>query len=34
MNDFVNQFLGSPLLILTVILIIDVIAFIYYKIRK
>jgi len=34
MNDFVNQFLGSPLLILAVILIIDVIAFIYHKIRK
>jgi len=31
--DF-NQFLGSPLLILTAIIVIDIIAFIYHKIRK
>jgi hypothetical protein len=30
----INQFLGSPLLILTAIIIIDIIAFIYRKIRK
>ncbi len=34
MNDFATQFLGSPLLVLTVILVIDVIALIYHKIRK
>jgi hypothetical protein len=34
MESFVSQFLGSPLLILTVIIVIDVIAFIYHKIRK
>jgi hypothetical protein len=32
--DFINQFLGSPLLILTAIILIDIIAFIYRKIRK
>lgn len=30
----INQFLGSPLLILTVIIVIDIIAFLYRKIRK
>jgi flagellar biosynthesis protein FliP len=30
----INQFLGSPLLILTAIIIIDIIAFLYRKIRK
>jgi hypothetical protein len=30
----INQFLGSPLLIITAIIIIDIIAFIYRKIRK
>jgi hypothetical protein len=29
-----NQFLGSPLLILTTIIIIDIIAYLYRKIRK
>ena len=29
-----DQFLGSPLLILVAILVIDIIAFAYYKIRK
>jgi hypothetical protein len=32
--DFVNQFVGSPLLVLTAIIVIDIIAFIYHKIRK
>ncbi|MBX5321759.1 MAG: hypothetical protein QHH12_02750 [Candidatus Bathyarchaeota archaeon] len=30
----INQFLGSPLLILTAIIVIDIIAFLYRKIRK
>jgi hypothetical protein len=29
-----EQFLGSPLLILAAIIILDVIAFLYHKIRK
>ncbi|MEM3566366.1 MAG: hypothetical protein QXK18_05790 [Candidatus Bathyarchaeia archaeon] len=29
-----NKFLGSPLLILTAIIIIDIIAYLYRKIRK
>jgi hypothetical protein len=32
--DFISQFVGSPLLILTAIIVIDIIAFIYHKIRK
>jgi len=32
--SFVDQFIGSPLLILTAIIVIDIVAFIYYKIRK
>jgi hypothetical protein len=30
----INQFLGSPLLILAVIIAIDIIAFLYRRIRK
>lgn len=30
----VNQFLGSPLLILTIIIVMDIIAFLYRKLRK
>ncbi|MGB9676055.1 MAG: hypothetical protein ACPL0C_02575 [Candidatus Bathyarchaeales archaeon] len=34
-DDFIfTHFLETPLLILTVIIIIDIIAFIYHKIRK
>jgi len=33
-ESFANKFLGSPLLILVVLIVIDVIAFIYHKIRK
>lgn len=29
-----NQFLGSPLLILTIIIIIDIIVFLYRKLRR
>jgi hypothetical protein len=32
--DVVSQFLGSPLLALATIIVIDIIAFIYHKIRK
>jgi hypothetical protein len=33
-ESFGSQFLASPLLILTAIIIIDIIAFAYHKIRK
>ncbi|MGB9740831.1 MAG: hypothetical protein ACP5IM_06285 [Candidatus Bathyarchaeia archaeon] len=34
-NDFLSsQFLETPLLILTALIVVDVIAFIYHKIRK
>ena len=33
-ESFASQFLGSPLLILTALIVIDIIAFIYHKIRK
>lgn len=33
-GSFADQFLGSPLLILAAIIVIDIIAFIYHKIRK
>ncbi|MEM3576923.1 MAG: hypothetical protein QXX51_00505 [Candidatus Bathyarchaeia archaeon] len=34
-DDFIfTQFLETPLLILTILIVIDVIAFIYHKIRK
>jgi len=33
-ESFTEQFLGSPLLVLTAIIIIDIIALIYRKIRK
>jgi uncharacterized cupredoxin-like copper-binding protein len=33
-ESFTDQFIGSPLLVLAAIIVIDVIAFIYHKIRK
>jgi cadmium resistance protein CadD (predicted permease) len=33
-EPFVNKFLGSPLLVLVAIIVIDVIAFVYHKIRR
>lgn len=33
-DSLLNQFLGSPLLALTTIIVIDVIAFLYRKVRK
>jgi len=33
-ESFAEQFLGSPLLILAALILIDVIAFIYHKLRK
>jgi len=33
-ESFTDKFLGSPLLILVVIIVIDIIAFVYHKIRK
>jgi len=33
-ESFAEQFLGSPLLVLTALIIIDIIAFIYHKLRK
>ena len=33
-EPFVDKFLGSPLLILIAVIIIDVIAFVYHKIRR
>lgn len=33
-ESFVEQFIGSPLLILVAIIIIDIIAFAYHKLRK
>jgi len=33
-GSFTDQFLGNPLLILSALIIIDVIAFLYHKIRK
>jgi hypothetical protein len=33
-ESFTDQFLGSPLLILTAFIVIDIIAFLYHKIRK
>lgn len=33
-QPFGDQFIGNPLLILTTLIVIDVIAFIYRKIRK
>jgi len=33
-ESFADKFLGNPLLILVAIIAIDIIAFIYYKIRK
>jgi hypothetical protein len=33
-GSLINQFLGSPLLILTAVIIIDIIAYLYRKIRK
>jgi hypothetical protein len=33
-ESFVNRFLGSPLIILVAVIVIDIIAFIYHKMRK
>jgi len=33
-ESFAYQFIGSPLLVLTAIIVIDIIALIYHKIRK
>ena len=33
-ESFAYQFLGSPLLVLTVIIVIDIMALVYRKIRK
>jgi len=33
-ESFVDKFLGSPLLVLVAIIVIDIIAFIYHKIRR
>lgn len=33
-ESFEEEFLGSPLLILVAIIVIDIIAFIYHKLRK
>jgi len=33
-ESFVDQFLGSPLFILVAIIVIDLVAFIYHKVRK
>ncbi|MGD0496103.1 MAG: hypothetical protein ABSB28_08680 [Candidatus Bathyarchaeia archaeon] len=33
-DSFTSQFLGSPLLALVALVVIDVIAFVYHKIRK
>ncbi len=33
-ESFFNEFLGSPLLILVILLIIDAIALLYHKMRK
>jgi len=33
-GSLVDQFVGSPLLVLVAVLIIDLIAFVYHKVRK
>jgi hypothetical protein len=33
-KSFATRFLGNPLLVLTALIIIDIIAFIYHKIRR
>jgi hypothetical protein len=33
-EPFVDKFLGSPLLVLVAIIVIDIIAFVYHKIRR
>ncbi|MGB9854159.1 MAG: hypothetical protein ACPLRY_05065 [Candidatus Bathyarchaeales archaeon] len=33
-GSFQNQFLGSPLIILTIIIVIDIIVFLYRKLRR
>lgn len=33
-NSLADQFLGSPLIILVAIIVIDIIAFIYHKVRR
>jgi cadmium resistance protein CadD (predicted permease) len=33
-EPFVDKFLGSPLLVLVAIIVIDIIAFVYHRIRR
>lgn len=33
-RPFMDRFLGSPLLVLAAVIVIDVIAFVYHKIRR
>lgn len=33
-GSFADQFLGSPLLVLVAVLIIDLVAFVFHKVRK
>jgi len=33
-DSLVDQFLGSPLIILVAIIVIDIVAFIYHKVRR
>ena len=33
-ESFADKFLGSPLLVLVVIVVIDILAFVYHKLRK
>ncbi|MDI6905636.1 MAG: hypothetical protein QMD13_09185 [Candidatus Bathyarchaeia archaeon] len=33
-ESFADQFLGSPLVVLVAIIVIDIIAFIYHKVRR
>jgi hypothetical protein len=33
-ESFVDQFLGSPLLVLAIIIVIDIVALVYRRIRK
>ncbi|MDH5754563.1 MAG: hypothetical protein OEY95_05110 [Candidatus Bathyarchaeota archaeon] len=33
-ESFIDQFLGSPLIVLVAIIVIDIIAFIYHKVRR
>jgi hypothetical protein len=33
-ESFADQFLGNPLLVLAVIIVVDIVALVYHKIRK